>query len=61
MVWPRLTTIRQPVRGIGLAAIDLITKHNPRRHGWSETPPAVRLDFKLVVRKSTARIARRRR
>jgi LacI family transcriptional regulator len=53
MAWPRLTTIRQPVREIGAAAIDLIIDRAPHRNGWPETSEEMVLDFKLVIRKST--------
>lgn len=57
MAWPRLTTIRQPVREIGAAAIGLIVDLAPRRNGWPEAGEETVLDFKLVIRKSTSRLA----
>lgn len=50
LVWPALTTIRQPTRDLGFAAADLLLtfeEHVERR----------RLDHELIVRASTARRA----
>lgn len=56
MVWPRLTTVRQPVYDIGVAAVDLILKFDPRKQGWPQSPPSLMLDFEIVVRESTEKI-----
>ena len=54
MVWPQLTTIRQPVRAMARAATDLIIQHSPHRHGWPQPIPRRRLNFELILRNSTA-------
>jgi LacI family transcriptional regulator len=53
MIWPELTTIRQPVAALARAAAELIIEHSPHRHGWPEPVPHRLLDFDLVVRGST--------
>ena len=49
VVWPALTTIRQPVRRLGYEAADLL---------FAATPGGVRrqIDYELVVRESTGRV-----
>ena len=54
MVWPQLTTIRQPVRAMARAAAELIIQHSPRRRGWPRPIPHQRLSFELILRNSTA-------
>ncbi len=54
MVWPQLTTIRQPVRAMARVATDLIIEHSPRRRGWPQPIPRQRLKFELILRNSTA-------
>jgi LacI family transcriptional regulator len=54
MVWPQLTTIRQPVRDMARAAADLIIQHSPRRRGWPRPLPNRLLNFELILRNSTA-------
>jgi LacI family transcriptional regulator len=54
MIWPQLTTIRQPVKLMARIATDLIIEHSPRRRGWPEPMPNRLLEFELVVRCSTA-------
>ncbi|MBS0377632.1 MAG: LacI family DNA-binding transcriptional regulator [Proteobacteria bacterium] len=54
MVWPQLTTIRQPVRAMARVATDLIIEHSPRRNGWPQPIPRQRLKFELILRNSTA-------
>lgn len=54
MLWPDLTTIRQPVAALARTATDLIIEHSPRRRGWPEPVPHRSLDFELVVRGSTS-------
>jgi LacI family transcriptional regulator len=54
MVWPQLTTIRQPVREMARAAAELIIRHSPRRRGWPQPIPRQQLNFELILRNSTA-------
>jgi LacI family transcriptional regulator len=54
MIWPDLTTIRQPVAALARTAADLIIEHSPRRRGWPEPIPHRLLEFEIVVRGSTA-------
>jgi LacI family transcriptional regulator len=54
MVWPQLTTIRQPVREMARAATELIIRHSPRRRGWPQPIPRQQLNFELILRNSTA-------
>jgi LacI family transcriptional regulator len=58
MIWPELTTVRQPVAAMARIAADLIIKHEPRRFGWPEPVPRHLLEHELVVRNSTARPSR---
>ncbi len=55
MIWPELTTVRQPVAAMARVAADLIIKHEPRRRGWPERIPRHLLDHELIIRNSTAR------
>ncbi|HEX3913371.1 MAG TPA: LacI family DNA-binding transcriptional regulator [Steroidobacteraceae bacterium] len=59
MIWPELTTVRQPVAAMARIAADLIIQIEPRRNGWPERIPRHLLDHELVIRSSTARPARR--
>ena len=52
MIWPQLTTVRQPVRAIGRVAADLIIQHKPHRRGWPQPTPRPRLDLELIERGS---------
>lgn len=54
MIWPLLTTVRQPVVSMARVAAGLIIDHSPRRQGWPATMPNRLLDFEMVVRDSTA-------
>jgi LacI family transcriptional regulator len=54
MIWPLLTTVRQPVTTMARLAAELIIEHSPRRQGWPSPLPHRTLDFELVVRDSTA-------
>lgn len=54
MIWPQLTTIRQPVATMARVATGLIIEHSPRKRGWPERMPHALLDFELVIRASTA-------
>ena len=58
MIWPELTTVRQPVSAMARIAADLIIRHEPRRHGWPERIPRHLLDYELIIRNSTARLTR---
>ncbi|MGA2190880.1 MAG: LacI family DNA-binding transcriptional regulator [Steroidobacteraceae bacterium] len=58
MIWPELTTVRQPVAAMARIAADLIIRHEPRRHGWPERVPRHLLNHELVIRNSTARPGR---
>jgi LacI family transcriptional regulator len=53
MIWPELTTVRQPVAALARTAADLIIEHSPRRRGWPQPIPHRQLDFELIVRSST--------
>ena len=58
MIWPELTTVRQPVAAMARIAADLIIRHEPRRHGWPERVPRHLLAHELIIRNSTARPSR---
>ncbi|MDB5457138.1 MAG: transcriptional regulator [Caulobacter sp.] len=51
VVWPQLTTVRQPIAAMAAAAADLLLRGEARWEG--ETPPSRLLDFELIVREST--------
>jgi LacI family transcriptional regulator len=55
MIWPELTTVRQPVAAMARLAADLIIRLEPRRHGWPERVPRHLLEHELIIRNSTAR------
>jgi LacI family transcriptional regulator len=59
MIWPELTTVRQPVAAMARLAADLIIRMEPRRHGWPERIPRHLLDHELIIRNSTGRPSRR--
>jgi LacI family transcriptional regulator, galactose operon repressor len=52
MIWPLLTTVRQPVTHMARLAAGLIIEHSPRRLGWPSPLPHSNLDFELMVRDS---------
>jgi LacI family transcriptional regulator len=54
MIWPLLTTVRQPVTTMARLAAELIIENSPRRLGWPSPLPHRTLDFELLVRDSTA-------
>jgi LacI family transcriptional regulator len=58
MLWPELTTVRQPVSTMARVAADLIIRLEPRRHGWPERIPRHLLKHELIIRNSTARPSR---
>ena len=51
IVWPTLTTVRQPIREMGAAAADLLIA---RRAGSPGGSPERLLDFEICLRDSTA-------
>jgi LacI family transcriptional regulator len=55
MIWPELTTVRQPVAAMARIAADLIIRFEPRRNGWPERTPRHLLDHELIIRNSTSR------
>jgi LacI family transcriptional regulator len=59
MIWPELTTVRQPVAAMARIAADLIIQFEPRRNGWPDRMPRHLLEHELVVRNSTAPPAQR--
>lgn len=50
-IWPPLTTVRQPIRQMAIAAIDLLEK---QRNGAEQKSRNVVLDYEIVVRQSSA-------
>ncbi len=54
MIWPLLTTVRQPVIAMARLAAQMIIEHSPRRLGWPSPVPNEVLDFELVLRDSTS-------
>ncbi len=59
MVWPMLTSVRQPVIAMAKFAVNLIIENSPRRNGWPTPIPHHLLDFELVIRGSTTAPAAR--
>ena len=57
MLWPPLTTVRQPVAAMARVATELIIEHSPRRNGWPAPAPEIVLGCELIIRDSTARAA----
>jgi LacI family transcriptional regulator len=57
MLWPELTTVRQPVAAMARLAADLIIRLEPRRNGWPERIPRQLLPHELIIRNSTARLS----
>lgn len=55
MLWPELTTVRQPVAAMARIAADLIIRLEPRRNGWPERIPRQLMKHELIVRNSTGR------
>ena len=55
MIWPPLTTIRQPVAELARVAADLIIEHAPKRGGWPKPMPDRTLDYELIKRRSATR------
>lgn len=53
IIWPPLTTMRQPIKQLAERAVYLLVQ--PRPSG-EEIPPCELVDHELVIRKSTARV-----
>lgn len=54
IVWPQLTTVRQPIVEMAAAAADLLISGEARRGAAAGAPPSRLLDFEIIVRDSTA-------
>jgi LacI family transcriptional regulator len=54
MIWPELTTVRQPVAEMARIAADMIIQYEPRRNGWPERVPRHLLGHELIIRNSTS-------
>lgn len=55
IVWPQLTTVRQPIVEMAAAATDLLISGEARRASIEGMPaPSRLLDFEIIVRASTA-------
>jgi LacI family transcriptional regulator len=52
-LWPRLTTVRQPIQEMAAAAVDLLASGQARRR-TDDRPPSRLLDFQVLARESTA-------
>ena len=60
MVWPQITTIRQPISDMSRAAIDLLTRSiRASRAGFDTECEHLTLDYSLIERESSAPPARR--
>jgi LacI family transcriptional regulator, galactose operon repressor len=57
MIWPLLTTVRQPVSQMARHAAGLIIDHSPRCLHWPAAVTETVFDFDLLIRDSTARYA----
>jgi LacI family transcriptional regulator len=53
MIWPELTTIRQPISAMARLAADMLIENSPRRSLPAPSPRHV-LEHQLIVRSSTA-------
>jgi LacI family transcriptional regulator len=51
VVWPQLTTVRQPVARMAFAAAEILIE---RRAHAKDDPIALKVDFEIVIRNSTA-------
>jgi LacI family transcriptional regulator len=56
VVWPQLTTVRQPIAAMAGAAADMLLNGVSWEDG--ALPPSKLLDFELVIRESTGPAAR---
>jgi LacI family transcriptional regulator len=53
-VWPRLTTVRQPIQGMAYAAVEQIAAgQRPQHPGLKQHSPRKTLEYEIVVRDST--------
>ena len=52
VVWPQLTTVRQPIKDMAAAAVNMVT--NQCRGQMEDQPTARKLPIKLIMRESTA-------
>lgn len=54
-VWPKLTTVRQPLRAMGERAVETLERHvRQMNHGTADAAGAAELlDYELIVRQST--------
>jgi LacI family transcriptional regulator len=57
MIWPLLTTVRQPVTKMARHAAGLIIDNAPHRGHWPASVAEMVFDFELLIRDSTARCA----
>ena len=55
-IWPKLTTVRQPLRAMGEKAVELLEQHiRCAGDNIDETPQTFELlDYELIIRQSTA-------
>ena len=56
LAWPPITTVRQPVMGMGEAAVEILVDPAYRTGDRAAAPFRRRLDHALVARESTARL-----
>ena len=54
VVWPPLTTVRQPINEMAAAAADILISGEARRAMDDKLPIKRMLDFELIVRQSCA-------
>jgi LacI family transcriptional regulator len=54
MIWPLLTTVRQPITLMARHAADLIISHHSRKASWPKSFSDTVFDFELLIRESTA-------
>jgi LacI family transcriptional regulator len=54
MIWPTLTTIRQPVASMARSAVDMVIESAPKRNGWPTPLPDRTLNYELIKRCSAA-------
>ena len=54
-VWPKLTTVRQPLRAMGEQSVELLERYVRHMDNDSadSVPPVVLLDYELIERQST--------
>lgn len=54
MIWPTLTTIRQPVASMARSAVAMVIESAPKRNGWPTPLPDRTLNYELIKRCSAA-------